>query len=205
MCCAANLQNCSQGCYNLTNDAEHCGACDADCGANRKCSSSLCSCKGAKLGCNTCGSWDFESDGTEGWANHSTDFPVTLEVRATPAGAPFTGTRSLAFDMNSPGSLGGIVIVPLCANAGIATNITSVSLYVYRDGPTYPTNKDLVYSLDADKNPNGIGSGISAQVNTWVHVTNTFADVSANYLRISFAPFTAWSGTIYIDQIELTP
>ena len=204
MCCAANLQNCSQGCYNLTNDAKHCGACGADCGPNRKCSSSLCSCKGVKLGCNTCGSWDFESGGNEGWSNYSVDDPIPT-VRATPAGAPFSGTRSLAFDMNATASSGAALLIPLCSNQGISTNITSVSLYVYRAGPTYPMNKDLVWSLDADKGPNGIGFGIPAQVNTWVRVNGTFEDVNANYLRVSFAPYTAWSGTIYIDQIELTP
>lgn len=204
MCCASNLQNCSQGCYNLTNDAKHCGSCDGDCGANRKCSSSVCTCTGAKFSCNACASWDFESNTVERWGPSNSGDPTPV-LRATPAGAPFSGTRSLAIDVNLAGSSSASLSVPFCPNAGVSTDVSGISMYVYRAGPAYPSNKDTIYTLDSNGSANGLGFGIPAQVNTWVKISGTVSTVNANYLRVNFTPFTDWAGTLYIDQIELTP
>jgi len=38
----------------------------------------------------------------------------------------------------------------------------------------------------------------------WVSVTASFATASASYLQLYFNPGAAWSGTIYIDQVQIT-
>jgi hypothetical protein len=78
-------------------------------------------------------------------------------------------------------------------------------MYVYKAGPTYPMQKDTIWTVDADGNFTEFVSGISSEVNTWTRITSTFEVVSANYLRVAFVPWTDWAGTIYIDQVELTP
>jgi hypothetical protein len=113
MCCAASFANCSQGCYDLSSDAKHCGSCASVCPANNACSSGSCRCSvGTKLSCGTCPSWNFESNTTEGWINdpsfNDDEYPpVHPTTLPTPSGAPFSGSSySLAFGVNLLGARG---------------------------------------------------------------------------------------------------
>jgi hypothetical protein len=205
MCCAANSANCSQGCYNLSADANHCGTCVTVCGPNNSCRSSKCQCAGgAKLSCGSCPSWNFESNTTEGWGNDTnTSSSVTPVAKATPPGAPFSGSSySLAVPTNlvgqgNPGATVAAITVPLCASASTSADVTGFSFYLYMDGPAYTAGKEL-----AQMEAGGLAmSPISKQ---WVLVSTTFPTASASSLQLYFNPMAAWSGTIYIDQVQIT-
>lgn len=205
MCCAASLANCSQGCYNLSTDAKHCGTCAMACGANNACASGKCQCAGgAKLSCGTCPSWNFESNTTEGWVNDTnTSSNVTPAAKPTPPGAPFSGsTYSLAVvtslaGQGQAGATVAAIVVPLCASAGTTADITGFSFWMYMDGPAYTSGKEF-----AQTDAGGIAMvPVSKQ---WVSVTASFATASASYLQLYFNPGAAWSGTIYIDQVQIT-
>jgi len=204
MCCAANLSNCSQGCYNLSTDARHCGTCAKACDANNACASGKCQCSGGPpLSCGTCPSWNFESNTTEGWVNDTnTSSNVTPGVKATPAGAPFAGsTYSLAIPVTlagqgQPGAVVAAVTVPLCANASTSADITGFSFYLYMDGPAYTAGKEFAQT-DVG------GTSMSPVSKQWVQVSASVSG-SASYLQLYFNPMAAWSGTIYVDQVQIT-
>jgi hypothetical protein len=204
MCCAAGSSDCSQGCYNLLSDAKHCGNCSTICGPNNSCSSGSCRCTaGSTLSCGTCPSWDFESNTTEGWVNDTLATNVVSPVSLpTPPGAPFAGSHSLAFAVShiGPGPLNSGVVVPLCADTGTSTDITGVSFYLYLDGPAYQVSKyDRAF-----------GGGIhfldltdQFAAKQWIPISGTFNSIPGTELELFFEPSADWSGTIYIDQVQL--
>ena len=65
------------------------------------------------------------------------------------------------------------------------------------DGPDYTPAKDI-----ASTEAGGVlMSPISKQ---WIQVSTTFQAASASYLQPYFYPDVPWSGTIYIDQVQIT-
>jgi hypothetical protein len=158
------------------------------------------------LSCGTCPSWNFESNSTEGWVNDTnTSNDVTPVVKPTPPGAPFSGSvYSLAVPTtlvgqgnNGGGDLAAAVKVPLCANTGTSADITGFSFYLYMDGPAYTPGKDLAQT-------DAVGGVLMSPVaKQWTLVSTTFPTASASYLQVYFNPMAAWSGTIYIDQVQI--
>lgn len=219
MCCAPNLANCNQGCYNLSSDAKHCGSCAAGCEANNRCSSGKCQCSGgAKLSCGTCPSWDFESNTTEGWeSDPAAGNAVSPTVLATPSGAAFTGSHSLAFIASHIGTQSAGVILPFCGDVGTSTDITGFSFYLYLDGPAYSVSKYDYARLwgggsDADTGagvnflnfPDGLPSKKWIFVSIALPVNGGPASVSASNLKVQLWPTADWSGTVYIDHVQFT-
>ena len=155
------------------------------------------------MSCGTCPSWNFESNTTEGWVNDTnTSSTVTPVAKPTPPGAPFSGS---AYSLSVPTSLVGqgqtgpviaAITVPLCGNASTSADITGFSFYLYMDGPTYTPGKEIAQT-------EGGGVLMSPVSKQWMLVSTTFATASASYLQISFNPMAAWSGTIYIDQVQI--
>jgi hypothetical protein len=111
----------------------------------------------------------------------------------------------LAFDVDVPEYTSVAVLVPLCANPGVTADVTELSFYVYADGPTYPGFKDLALLLDENGGQTSGGAGFGPVSKTWVQVSRTFASATANYFSIGLLTNAAWKGTIYIDQVSLTP
>jgi hypothetical protein len=207
MCCAAGSSDCSQGCYNLLSDAKHCGNCSTVCGPNNSCSSGSCRCTaGSTLSCGTCPSWDFESNSTEGWVNDTLANNVVSPVSLpTPPGAPFSGTHSLAFAVShiGPGPLNAGVTVPLCADTTTSTDVTGLSFYLYVDGPAYPVSK-YDHALGGYINFLDVTDQFAPK--QWIQLSTTSATLptTATQLGLYFEPSGDWSGTIYVDHVQLT-
>lgn len=205
MCCGGGLTNCSQGCYNLTNDAKHCGTCAGDCGPNYSCNSSICTCSGNKLSCGTCAKWAFESNTTEGWIQSplATNVPIPT-VKPTPPNNPFSGKYSLAITLSQ--QTFGSFVIPLCPNVGTMATVSGFSFWVYVDGPDYAGTKQQIVATTFADGSQADGASLSRAPYTWVRNENTFSGSNgANYLEIRFSSQTPWTGTIYVDDISLTP
>jgi hypothetical protein len=204
MCCASGRANCSQGCYDLKSDAKHCGTCAGDCGPNNVCNNSVCQCAAGKLTCGRCASWNFESGTVEGWQAGTS----TISVKATPAGAPFPGSQSLAVGPLTIPAFGSVQIkVQLCPNAGTSADATGFSFHLYMDGPAYASFKDLAVAIGSDGLQTGLGTGFGASnaVKTWLKVEDTGPTNAVGSLTINFVPSADWTGTIYLDQADFTP
>ncbi len=207
MCCASGLTNCSQGCYNLNSDPKHCGNCASDCGPNQVCNSTVCNCaSNNRFTCGSCTSWNFESGTTEGWQQDPWYTPTTTPTVGTPPAGRSSGSYSLKFTLNG----GGSVYVPLCFNRGTTTGAQGISMWIYMQGSTpYPAWKDMVYTYLDDGSQSGGGTGLQLTVtNQWKQV---YAEpwssgcASANWVGLWFAPSSSWSGTVYVDDISITP
>jgi len=84
----------------------------------------------------------------------------------------------------------------LCANG--SANITGFSFYLYMDGPAYEAGKDLAQT----DGPSTVRMFPASK--QWIQISTTFDTASASYLQLFFNPYMAWSGTIYIDQVQIT-
>ena len=87
------------------------------------------------------------------------------------------------------------ITVPLCANG--SADITGFSFYLYMDGPAYEAGKDLAQT------DSSVVRMFPAS-KQWIQISTTFDTASASYLQLFFNPYMAWSGTIYIDQVQVT-
>ncbi len=151
----------------------------------------------------SCSSWNFD-DGTVGaWTSSN----VTLAASSPGYGG--TGSAlSWHHAYTNSGSTGISMMVPLCEGGlDSITGITFQARFVpdpgYGDFPN--TNASKAILLDAGQvevqdsfTPFG---GNAA----WGVVSRTFNAVSASYLRINLQAMGDWQGTVYIDNIVLTP
>ena len=194
--CSANQCVCAPGqitCHGVCTDYVDAGACP---------------CRGRTLSCGACGYWDFESGTTELWQKSPfTSSDISPSVGAAPAGGPL-GRYSLKFPLVVAGGTVRSIYVPLCASASVSTSVSGLSLWIYLDGPTYPSGRDTALTYLSDGSESGGGTGMSLVANQWVNVRidrfNT-GTVAASWLGINFLPFGDWSGTVYLDQISLSP
>jgi len=203
MCCAQNWTNCGSGCYDLSSDAQHCNGCSTNCGPNKICSSSNCQCTGSQLFCGTCGSWNFESNTVEGWRFDPWGYSNGVSNLRATTSRFHEGSHSLAFTMTN--STSAYVVVPLCSG-NISTSVVSLSVWTYLESATaYPSRGyDLAYFMTA---AGGDASGTSFQsvTGSWYHATRTINSEQDAYFAIRLSPSSPWSGTVYIDLVELSP
>jgi hypothetical protein len=101
---------------------------------------------------------------------------------------------------------GASVVVPLCQTASISTSVVGYSFWIYMQGTAFPAGRNLVVFMDsygAVLAASGMGAPTPG---TWEHVYGTVSSsVSANYFGFILSPGGNWSGTVYIDSVELTP
>jgi hypothetical protein len=72
----------------------------------------------------------------------------------------------------------------------------------------YSGGGDRAVTLDSSGAESGGGVGIYPVNNQWIQASaNPFnsGTVSANWFAIHFNPIVSWTGTIYIDQVDLYP
>ncbi len=82
-----------------------------------------------------------------------------------------------------------------------------MSAWVYLTGTTLDSLAFLF--LDAWNATSQVSSpvltGNNITMNTWHHVTATFSSaIQADHVAIRLNPNTAWTGTMYIDSVDVT-
>ncbi|HTQ06092.1 MAG TPA: hypothetical protein VMI54_19655, partial [Polyangiaceae bacterium] len=227
--CSKDIQcstgKCCSTCVDSTSDNNNCGSCGNKCSANRSCQSSSCACVGytfpAACG-STCGSWSFESgpSTTEGWTEiispevgSQNNGALNAAISTNrPSGYPGSGSYSLVVPVNVNGSTTSIasVGVQFC-QPGDYTSVGGYNLtgYVYFSGPAFPTFASFsAYTWGAD--PSEAAQSIillntSVVPNTWIQFTEQM-DFGFQYdhLALGLGPNGAWSGTMYLDDIQFT-
>jgi hypothetical protein len=207
-------------------DVAHCGAGCLDCrqpNATPVCGGNQCAnaCVGATLSCPgiagkpNCGSWDFESGTAEGWTlDLTTDgsFVASDGTIASSTGRASTATHSLALGFNGDGTSKNVVriMVPLCSG-GQAIDLTnktfSMRVSLARlSGTTIPAHGGFgsaywgppmaLTFIDFEFDDSG----------QFLSITGTFSPNGANastYIGLMFGIDVPWTGTIYIDDIEI--
>lgn len=196
------------------------------CGVGGACANT---CRGATLSCPgvagkpNCGSWDFES-GTEGWTvqrNFTSDSAGAVAVSSTIA---HSGTHSLSLGHNGEGFSN--VIVQLCPSS-VQTNVSQYKVYadMYID-PSSSGADALMNNFNTElyvwvhtgspphtsDAPSGMyldltnGSG-DIPVRSWRTVVSTGTlPATTSALELQFRTYnTSWSGTVYWDNVRLSP
>jgi len=202
-------------------DTSNCGSCGNKCGPNRTCQTSTCKCSGYTFPslCGGCGSWTFESAGTEGWAKDvDPNFPVFGGGTNGVTNVVFTqsqfhdGSDSLAVPITVDASNTTIasVAVPLCvSSASINTAGYTMSAWVMLVGPAVNSLGGMFFdawsAFGSENQPVAFGDPLTANLGKWIMYTATFSStLQADHISIRLNPNTSWGGTMYIDTVTLT-
>ena len=236
--CASGTHSCggSSTCYSST-DTTHCGttscvdctqpnakvACGTGSSCNNSCPFFTLPCGGSS-GKPNCGSWDFESGGTDGWVvgNDPTIAPYpSAAVGGTfsKASSPLGTNASLGVHYVQTGFNTQVLTVSttLCT-AGANLTGKSLSYRIYFDGPAYSTLTDgaslTVYTGGTScvgTSPNNLPSGNSVVSRTaQFDGANSFScnggaisvsGVTTISIRVSLDQ--AWDGYVYFDDIKI--
>ncbi|HEY7371243.1 MAG TPA: hypothetical protein VIF57_03625 [Polyangia bacterium] len=219
-------------CYDDT-DVTHCGSSCTDCrqpNATPVCTGTQCAniCNGTTLACPgtashvVCGTWDFESDTSEGWTNNSAtwskDGSDGMLVVSTERA--FTGTHSLAITHDNPTGAFAVsaIKIHLCPT-GVPIDLSSKSLtfWFYLDprigGDLDGTNSEFEYQLSSGANGFGypyLDNGMPLPAGQWLMRsaslappatagTTSITDIEI-MLDTSNKP---WVGTVYFDDFRI--
>ncbi len=223
ICCQSGYSNCGS-CSYLQTDPANCGSCGNKCGPNRTCSNGSCSCAGYAFTCGGCGSWNFESGTTESWAigydAWATDnYMHNGVVNALPTSSVVHGGSSHALaatlSMDGTSIIWAAIAVPLCQTNGVNLAGFTLSFYVYFAGPAFSAPMANSISADAwnaSQNSVDTSTGVNGlyqtATNTWVPILLNFPTVMTqpmDHLDIRFASGVPWNGTMYLDDIQLSP
>jgi len=100
--------------------------------------------------------------------------------------------------------------VPLCAGGTSAISISGISFQArfvpdsgYADFPNTTASKAILQDaggVDLEDSFTPFGG-----TSTWGPVSRTFTSVSGAYLQLNLQGMDSWSGTVYIDNVTLTP
>ncbi len=199
VCCNSGFTNCGGTCLNLKTDSQHCGSCNAGaCGANKSCKGGSCACTGAALACGTCGSWDFESGGTQNWEIFGAD----------PTATKFLDTNNgrLVYHYQDFDASTATVSIWLCPDHSLPD----------LNGYSFSAKVQLLNQMNS-----GLGNQIMAYVNngkpvqvatlvdpagfTWLTLTGTVSVPGASLLALSFTFNQIFNGSILIDDVQLSP
>jgi hypothetical protein len=220
MCCAHDYANCgSAGCKDITSDAKNCGSCSTLC--DHTCQNGSCVCVGYKFpsACgSTCGSWTFDNGSVQGWvgdtdkvapisggaSNGVTNITVSSDIS-------YQGGSSLRVDAATATKLIAVA-VPVCSST-LDLNGYTMSARIYLDGDsTTPTGSDFFLdtwgSGGADHEVAGttLSGSEHMPLREWYPMTVTFGvSVQADHIALRLSPSVAWKGTVYIDNVTITP
>ena len=228
--CPMNTHRCTTGPAAGTcaanDNATACGSACLDCtqaNADAACTSGACNnscregvaelCAGAD-GRPGCGSWDFELDEKQDW---QIDITVGNNA-ASPAEWGNIGADGTMHSLAIPiaGSSGGAVRVrvPLCA-ANVNLSGTTVSGFIRFEsdaGQTPPSGNGYV-TLYSGSEVAGSLAQLTNYGPTWVafadqldssFIINPDARVSVSHVGLTLLISSAWSGTIYIDEFQIS-
>jgi len=199
VCCNAGFTNCSGTCLNVQTDSQHCGSCNGGaCAANKSCKGGSCGCTGTTFACGTCGSWDFESGGTQNWELFGADPTATKYLD--------TNNGRLVYHYQDFNASSGIVSVWLCPDHSLPD----------LNGYAFSVKVQLLNQMNS-----GLGNQIMAWVNngkpvqvatlddpagfTWLTLTGTVSVPGASLLAITFTFNQIFNGSILIDDVQLSP
>jgi hypothetical protein len=123
------------------------------------------------------------------------------------------GSHSLAVQMSFDGvsDVYASIAVPLCQTGGVNLAGYTLSFWVYIV-PTF-ASQTLVFGQSVSGFAWGPNSGDSGGIgwlggqpnNTWLPITATYTDSGLmDHLNIMFLSSVQWSGTMYVDDIQLT-
>ncbi|MBN1605101.1 MAG: hypothetical protein JW940_00635 [Polyangiaceae bacterium] len=206
ICCYPGESNCNGECFDLQNDSQHCGTCYIGCSMNQECQGGSCECAVSTLSCGYCGSWAFDSDTTELWLAGAPDpkNPPTL-------GELHVESGSLAFTYQGTSAPQGTrVHVLLCGSTGVQADVGGYgfSADIRFDGTTltHSSNAARGYVGESTDTISWATSDIALESNKWLKITGTWpAGQHAAYLGVSLSLYEGWTGTVLIDNIQLTP
>jgi len=221
-CCQASLTYCT-ACVDLQTDNSNCGVCGASCGANRSCQGGSCKCAGSTLpqSCGGgCGTWTFESGTAEGWVKDnepSSSISGGANNCATNITASSSthhdGAYALAFPSNCSSAGGATAItVPICTGSpiNIAGYTMSAWVNISNAGSASLDGYAFLFfnawsASDSTSSPVLTGDRIAVP-STWYHVETTFGTaVQADHIAIELNPGKAWAGTVFVDEVTLSP
>jgi len=169
------------------------------------CSAGNCQCNiGTKSACGTCLGWDFEGGNPGLWSS--------INVILSAASPGYNSTWALSWNhyYTNDGSSGISMQVPLCGSGGSqAIPISGISFYAkfvpdsgYGDFPNTTASKAILADANGDLQDSFTPFGGSS---SWGLVSRTFTSVSASSLHINLQAMDSWSGTVYIDNVVLSP
>jgi hypothetical protein len=174
-------------------------------------------------GAPTCLSWGFESGTTdlEGWGPDPRFSPGNGVTNITISTAQHhTGASSLAVTIafgslstNGAGTAG--VIVPLCASNGTLNlagyTFSAWVLFSTIAGAVPGNAANLLQAFTTNASPGSVIDVEQFNLNQWLHlqgplVGSPTAESSAG-LNVEFAlqPSEGWSGTMFVDDVQITP
>lgn len=241
--CEQGLRNCGDSppeCF--ANDATHCGPDCTDCtqpnataacvdvdadGSNDACNNTCLgytfACAGVAPGKPACGSWDFESETTEGftiWNEEQQDLTLAPSAFAgnfmTRTSFVTSGLRAMSADFDGDGSneYGIQFRVPLCGGGQAvdlrgrrmtidvhARTATGATPFAWNDGVSY----FLTYNGSTPV-PSSPGGDFNMASDEWVTATLEYPNgsdtMTATHVVFWFRVFSAWRGTVYIDNVR---
>jgi hypothetical protein len=207
------------------NDATHCGPGCLDCrqpNATAVCGGNQCAntCLGSTLACPAvagkpnCGTWDFESGTSEGWMLDlatSGSFAASDGAITSSAARAVSGAHSLALGFSGDGQTKNDVriVVPLCAG-GQSIDMSNKSFHMYvaltRSSGTPLaagfTSGSVQYGPPAQQG--FIDYAFDNDSGQFLSIAGSFnAGYSSSYIEMYFDISVPWTGTIYIDDIEI--
>ncbi|MEO8900735.1 MAG: hypothetical protein ABI488_03770 [Polyangiaceae bacterium] len=219
-CSAANSCGMSDGAGSTCTGAN--GKCLAKPNAAGSCSGSSCvyACNGSyyakTLSCSTpaqpaCGSWNFESGGTEGWYVNTADANNVAKgnvYAATPPGAG-GGAHSLALQIDGSGAAYGHATISLnfCPGSAEATGIQGalhVSVWFQpTDSNGGPGGPGYTYLNDGNGGGSIGGEDTYVPANTWTDIPSyTVSGGSVAHADVTVDGLGGHKGTLYFDNIH---
>lgn len=219
--CSSNRWNSCSGAVDLQTSGQNCGTCGNACsayvGTAGTCGAGQCACESSStLACAantpTCGSWDFNGNTVEGWkigdyrtADHRWDGPLGTAV--TNGSAALTAK----YDGTAEGDGVAAFAVDLCPNEAILNLSNYVLSYDFyfrtTGGSRFSQGADGNDSLLADDGLVITGCQPFADIGSdeWIHGECGNLPTSVSNLTIVFRLGVGWAGSIYIDNVKLTP
>lgn len=220
--CSSNRWNACTGAVDLQSSAQNCGACENECsdyvGTAGTCGSGECACEFAtELACAddtpTCGSWDFNGSTLENWRYgdyRSSDhhWVGDLTTAVTNGSAALTAR----YDGTAAGYGAMEFEVDLCPNGSILNLTNYVLSYDYY----FRTTGGTRFSLDpSDENDSFLVNDSSVLTgcqpfgdvgsDEWIHAECSNLPASVTNLTIIFRLGVGWAGSVYLDNVRLTP
>jgi hypothetical protein len=204
--CSTGTVDCgTAGCINVNgNDSNHCGSCANVCGSDRTCQSGQCVCTGYAFPstCGGCGSWGFEGGTKEGWTSndYSTQW-ISSPIQ--------NGAGALALQVTG-GLSSGSALVSLCTT-GATIDVSNLTMTAYVNFSTGGLGSLSALFFDVNGasvgSPVAWGDTLNSHAGQYWPYTFTFpAGTQASWIDIRLAPSpTSWAGTIYIDNVQITP
>jgi hypothetical protein len=199
---------CGTSCINvLDSDLKNCGSCGHQCAPNQSCSVGSCQCNANPIRCGTtpvCGTWDFESNTTEGWyliaSTYSRIYASTFGASTKQA---HSGTHSLAFQISSDYNGSASVAVQLCSSGNVTLN--TITMWVYLDGGPSTSPENVSSGGLEDQVASDFTSPSAWSVGSWTQIGGNLhqSEIGTTFTLNLGVWDPNWSGWVYIDDVAM--